>query len=43
MTVARIRLLVAFALTLTAAALLAGWVPARRAAGIDPLIAMRND
>ena len=37
------RLLVAFALTLTASALLAGWVPARRAAGIDPLIAMRND
>lgn len=37
------RLVVAFALALTASALLAGWVPARRAAGIDPLIAMRND
>jgi ABC-type antimicrobial peptide transport system permease subunit len=37
------RLLAGFALTLTASALVAGWLPARRAAGIDPLIAMRND
>lgn len=37
------RLLVTFALMLTASALLAGWVPARRAAGIDPLVAMRKE
>ncbi len=37
------RLLAGFALTLTAAALVAGYLPARRAAGIDPIIAMRND
>ena len=37
------RLLAGFAAVLTASALLAGYVPARKAAGIDPLVAMRND
>jgi ABC-type lipoprotein release transport system permease subunit len=31
------------ALTLGAIALLASWVPARRAARVDPLVAMRQD
>jgi putative ABC transport system permease protein len=40
---ADVRLLAGFAAALSASALIAGYVPARRAAGIDPMLAMRND
>lgn len=37
------RLLAGFAVILTVAALIAGYLPARRAAAIDPMLAMRGD
>ncbi len=37
------RLLAGFAATLAVSALIAGYVPARRAAAIDPMVAMRGD
>jgi ABC-type antimicrobial peptide transport system permease subunit len=37
------RLLAGFAAALGLSALAAGYVPARRAASIDPMVALRND
>jgi ABC-type lipoprotein release transport system permease subunit len=35
--------LCAVAMTLFAAAFLAGYIPARRAAGLDPMVALRDE